>query len=1244
MVEPGEQAQAHDTGDREHDAPVLSVVVPVHNVDRYVDECLQSVADQEVQDFEVVVVDDGSTDRSGEIAARWAAADRRFRIVRQDNHGLGHARNTGLDHVSGWYVTFLDGDDKATVNGYKAMVDALEKSGSDFATSNVHRFDSSGRTWQAPLYRWMKKDELLGTHVSETRILLKDHLACNKVFRTSFWNGPEPRFPVGVLYEDVPAVIPAQVRATSVDVVPVVSILWRVRDQGDSSITQSRRQEARHVRDRVDGILIASRYIGEHADSDLKDEYDAMVLGRDLRWYVDLYPELDGAYQDELFSSVKRFLAEVSPRALARTPWAMRIAYGLLTRDARDDFAAFVTLRRADQLSDLPVRIKDGRALLEPMLLGRTVLPDDIVDITDELRLVTRVSGLEIVDGNLNIDGWAYISRLPIDRPESHRVELWLERDGARIPAQVSYRRDDRAAEGIGAEAEASGKVAFTARIPLRKLAPRWQLRPREFSWTAMTSVTNDGIVKIGTLKGPLTGPAERPLMAPARGGRWVRVSWTNDGLICRVRHEAAILTEVHTDHAGIELVLQTNAPPSMGAKLRIRPPTRSPNSAQTLTYAVEADSSNAKLARVRIPVADLLSVPDAASTDTEAVATGALAEPSVEAVAESSAAPPASRLDATLPAEPFTEPAPEPAAEPSPESAAEVSPEPAARTWDLLYRVSKLDRWRRVLDPVGNFGHAVAVGESEVVVRRTRAATVALIRGLPTATLTGAEWRDTTLHLSMTYAGSEPVGAVVLATTTQSERLAFPVTGSGGDLRADLAVTALSRFGDTVPLRAGTWDLRIRTPGGERPMRVGRHFVGAAPITTVHQGRRYSLTDRRRTIVSLIVTSDLSPQERGPVNQRRLSNNRYPRSKTTLRDTVLYEAYFGKEFSDSPRVIYDELRGRGTDLEHLVVVRDQQFRVPDAATPIPYRSRRYYEALAQSKYVVANTHLPRFFRKAPGQVVLQTWHGVGTKKIGLDMDSVHFANKSYIDNIRAGESDNWDYLVSPNPFTSPILTRAFQYRGMLLETGVPRNDLFHRPEGTERATRVRERLGVAPGKSIVLYAPTWRDHLFDKSGRYRLDLRFDLHEAARRLGDDYTLVFRKHSNVVDRLPPGPEAVVDASDYPDVQDLLLVADILITDYSTLMCDFANTGRPMLFYTYDLTNYRDVLRGFYFDFETEVPGPLITDEADLLPAIIDSERIRRDYDDRYRAFAERFCPWDDGQAGLRVVDAVFGEVA
>jgi CDP-glycerol glycerophosphotransferase len=274
-------------------------------------------------------------------------------------------------------------------------------------------------------------------------------------------------------------------------------------------------------------------------------------------------------------------------------------------------------------------------------------------------------------------------------------------------------------------------------------------------------------------------------------------------------------------------------------------------------------------------------------------------------------------------------------------------------------------------------------------------------------------------------------------------------------------------------------------------------------------------------------------------------------------------------------------------------------------------------------------------FRRV-GQTVVQTWHGVGLKRIGLDIERVRFANKSYLDNIRI-EADNTDFVVSPNPFTSPILRRAFAVKGELLETGAPRNDIFYAPDIEQRRARVRQRLGLGTtGSRIILYAPTWRDHVHHR-GRYRLDLHVDLVWLASELGDGYAVLFRKHSNIVDNLPPQmSRAVLDVSDYPDIQELLLVADVLITDYSTLMFDFANTGRPMIFYTYDLEHYRETLRGFYIDFENEVPGPLVWSEAEVIDAVRASNTLMTQYARPYEQFVELYCCWDDGLATKRVV--------
>ena len=1163
-------AATHPGGSQDTNAQALSVVVPIYNVEAYLEECLESIAGQSVQDFEVLMVDDGSTDASSEIANRWANQDDRFRLIRQSNHGLGHARNTGAAHASGRYLTFLDSDDRADTDAYRRMIDALEQTRSDFATGNVHRFDSSGRTWQAPLYKGFARTEQLATHVSTAPELLRDHLAPNKVWRTSFWREGKIEFPVGVLYEDVPTIIPAHVIARSVDVVPVVAALWRVRDQGDSSITQNRGKDVRHLHDRVDAVTHVSEFIAKHVGQHLKDEYDALVLRRDLRWYVDLYPEVDENYQRELFTCIGRFLAHVSPEALRKTPAAMRVAYELLNGSDWQDFAEYVALRRADKVKDLPVTVVGDRAVLEiPLTSGHEI---DVVarDVTTELVVASRTARIAVKGDHIVIDGWAHVSRLAPDADQ--RITVTLMGNAASIPADVTYRRDDAAAADVGAVAESTGRIAFTARVPLRSLRrTRLQrlLRREGTSWTVQLTVRCAGLTCSAPLARPLPGPAERPLLVELGDGTWLRICWTKLGLNCRVRAEGAVLDAIRGEDDVIEIAVRTGARIGAGAQLRIRGPAGGRN------VRVQRDPHDRRSVRGQVRVTKL----------------------------------PGWDED--------------------------------HKTWSVFFRRSPRSSWQRVVDAATFRSDVLRVGGHELTLRRTKAAAAELIRGAAGPVVCGAEWGPgATLRLRLRDETAGGIDALQLSAVRQDEHVTFDVKREGAVLGAKLPLGALDRFGDRVALRAGTWNLTARTSAGvEVPARIDEGL--ALPIETSNGGRKYALTDRQISTLSVIVETDLGPAERGTVNQNWLRTEFYPSAGTSIRNVVLYEAYFGKQFSDSPREVFAELDQRGMELEHVVVVRDQQVAVPPGATAVAYRSREYYTLLAQAKYIVANTHLPSCFRRSSGQTVLQTWHGVGTKKIGLDIVAAQFANRTYHENIRNGESDNWDYLVSPNPFTSPILRRAFAFNGTLLETGVPRNDIFHRPDKSEHAARIRNRLGIDGSRKIVLYAPTWRDNLHDGPGRYRLDLRLDLYKAARKIGDDYVLMFRKHSNVIDRLPAGTGSVIDVSDYPEVQELLLVTDILVSDYSTLMCDFANTGRPMLFYTYDLANYRDVLRGFYFDFENEVPGPLITEEADIVPAILDAQNIREGYGEKYQGFVQRFCPWDDGHASARVVDVVFG---
>jgi CDP-glycerol glycerophosphotransferase len=198
---------------------------------------------------------------------------------------------------------------------------------------------------------------------------------------------------------------------------------------------------------------------------------------------------------------------------------------------------------------------------------------------------------------------------------------------------------------------------------------------------------------------------------------------------------------------------------------------------------------------------------------------------------------------------------------------------------------------------------------------------------------------------------------------------------------------------------------------------------------------------------------------------------------------------------------------------------------------------------------------------------------------------------------------------------------------------------------GADRDARSRElraRLGIPEGKRTVLYAPTFRDHVRDRRNRYRLELALDLERLREAVGEDTVILFRKHHYIVDPVPETADGFVrDVSAYPDGTELMLAADVLMTDYSSMMVDYANTGRPMLFFTYDLDAYEEEIRGFYLDdFVGTVPGPLLRTSDEVAEALQRLDAVRAGYADRYAAFRERFCELDDGHAAARVVDRLF----
>jgi CDP-glycerol glycerophosphotransferase len=349
----------------------------------------------------------------------------------------------------------------------------------------------------------------------------------------------------------------------------------------------------------------------------------------------------------------------------------------------------------------------------------------------------------------------------------------------------------------------------------------------------------------------------------------------------------------------------------------------------------------------------------------------------------------------------------------------------------------------------------------------------------------------------------------------------------------------------------------------------------------------------------------------------------------------LVYRSFDGR-YSDNPRALHEALLARGDPVEHVwlcAAAHANEF-LPDTST-VPEEGPEAVEALESADLVVSNTHLSMDWTKRPGATYLQTWHGTPLKTVHRD---VTFDPE--VPAVVDRDIARWDLLLSQNPDSTTLLPQIFGYHGPVHETGYPRNDVLNAPDAAHSRERIRAELGIPAEKTAVLYAPTWRDDQLadDDSPDHRL--RLDLERFATELGADHVLLVRLHYQVTDALD-GVDlpAVLDVSDYPDIRDLILAADVLVNDYASVQFDFAVTGKPILYYVYDLEHYRGDLRQFYFDFEEIAPGPLLRTVGDVLATLWDLESVQARYRERYARFQERFCSREDGHATARVLDLV-----
>ncbi len=353
---------------------------------------------------------------------------------------------------------------------------------------------------------------------------------------------------------------------------------------------------------------------------------------------------------------------------------------------------------------------------------------------------------------------------------------------------------------------------------------------------------------------------------------------------------------------------------------------------------------------------------------------------------------------------------------------------------------------------------------------------------------------------------------------------------------------------------------------------------------------------------------------------------------------SVVFESHMGKQFSDNPRAVYEALQRAGLGYQPIWVYGKHAAGFPKDAKLVRRESWGYYRALARARFWVDNQGFPLDIRKRSETTYIQTWHGSAFKRMGFDEATVKAQTQERQERLQRA-IDRFDVFLVRAEHDKQTLAKGLRVRGELLEVGYPRNDALITGSNAAEVAALRRKLKLEDDRQVVLYAPTFRPKKTG-GGAETLVVPF-LEEFVERYGEKMVLLVRPHYLATFGLPPAlRHAVRNVADVHDIAPLYQLSDALITDYSSVMFDYALLDRPIIFHVPDYDDYVGSSRGSYFDLAQWAPGPLTRTDDEVLAALADLPGLAERYAEQHRAFVAQFGAYDRGNAAESVVERYF----
>lgn len=1146
----------------------ISVVIPVYNIEEFLEECIDSVLSQTILDLklddgyernlQVILIDDGSTDNSAKIAKDYAEKYDFIEYHYEENQGLGHARNYGCEFAEGDYIVFLDSDDLVPPKAYERLYRFAEKNNSDMAIGGVWRYKST-RVLKSKIHEIAFGGTEEMTHISKSPQLLYDTTVWNKLIKRSFWEKHNFKFTEGILYEDLPVSIAMHTLANNVSIIYENCYLWRIREGKSKSITQ-KTDEIKNLEDRLFVMKSIDEFFKENAaDEQLSKEKDIKWLKHDLMIFINKFKSMDEEEAQPFIELMKDYINTLNESALDSLNEFEQLKYEYLINEEFEKLVELLHFEHSLSKSS-DVFAKDNHVFVEgdkDLLKNSTFCIDryieefkykirNLLDVSYKKDFI-QVKGFTIVPG-LNDEKFSDREfSFKLFNSETHE-QIPLEYDNVTIKDFSKF----NIPYGSNFSYSAAGYQVY---VPYSKI-----MGNEKFLGENRILIT---FKQAGVTYNYFAGAAR------------IDVRRTSD-LKAKIVDDAYFFFKYDLNN---ELIIDISSIRNNPKKIYVEDDLlciQTDNYHDDIFLVYEKDSINEEK---KIPLEF------DADNNIYSISIDEISSNHIGKFYFSGRAP-------------------------------VIFNSKEFFNLDSDKGIITINTLRDYTIKIDKADNITTVNHIDRIHSNFKFETY-----LHSFDINDNALKSATLFLKNTKNFEDYYLADGIIDKNDQNKVEFNLRLNDEKIKQNL----YQEF-HTLYVKYDFDDFSFSTP---------IYLLDSFRKTYQEKVYHYTLYRSNNSTLRMHVTKVWKKSENTALKRRKNSELKYElfRHLPIKKNRILFESWWGRKYHCNPRYLYEYINENYPEYECVWSFNDNHTPINGNAKRVRRFSLKYYYYLATSKYFVNNVNFPDSYEKRDGQIEIQTMHGTPLKTLGFDVPGELTTKKQERDFIR--RCGRWNYLTVQSDFVADITKSCYHYDKTLLKTGYPRTDILFTKNNPEDINKIKEKLGLPLDKKIILYAPTWRL-------KNKFELMLNIKSFRKSLSDEYVLILKLHPFSVRgwKQPPNDDFIYDLSRFDSIEELYLISDILITDYSSVMFDYSILNRPILLFTYDLDEYKDKLRGMYLDITENRPGPILFTSKEVENAIINIEQTEKENYEFRQKFIEKFNQYERENSSELIFNEVF----